>query len=161
MRTLLAVIATLPVLASMSGCAANPPNGLPSYQPPPAGQAAAVIEVGKRERAWSVDGADTLSFAKKLRLLPGEHHVGIHCLSYEIESIDRLPGGSRSPLTPMVNAKSAAQFVLVTGSFEAGKTYFTRCETINGQPRAWLADTPDGRELPQGFTSVCTRDCPH
>jgi TonB family protein len=69
--------------------------------------------------------------------------------------------GARAPLaTPVVNAKTTLQFVLVTGSFEAGKTYYTRCVAINGQPRAWLANAPDGSDLPQGFTSICTRECP-
>lgn len=158
--TFMAVITTLPVLVLMSGCAANSANALPEYQSPPAGQPSAVINAGKRGKARTVDGAQTPPSAKTLRLLPGEHHVGISCQSYEIASIDFLPGGSRAPLTPMVNAKSAAQFVVVTGSFEAGKAYFIRCVTRNGRPTAWLADTSDGRDLVPGFTSVCTRECP-
>jgi hypothetical protein len=62
--------------------------------------------------------------------------------------------------TPVVNAKTTLQFVLVTGAFEAGKTYYTRCVAVNGQPRAWLADAPTGSDLPRGFTSICTRECP-
>jgi hypothetical protein len=154
------IIATTLALAMLSGCAANSPNATSRYQPPPAGAPAAVINVGRRGQAWSVDDAETPSFAKTLRLRPGEHRVGINCLASEIASIGMLPGGSRAPLTPMVNAKSAAQIVQVTGPFEAGKTYFTRCVTIDGQPRAWLADTPNGVDLPPGFTSICTRDCP-
>jgi hypothetical protein len=156
-----AVVAALPALALLSGCAATSPNALAKYQPPPAGEPAAVINVGKHGRAWSVDGAETPSFAEALRLLPGEHRVGINCLSYEILAIDVLMTGARAPLaTPVVNARTALQFVLVTGSFEAGKTYYTRCVAVNGQPRAWLADAPDGSGLPQGFTSICTRECP-
>jgi hypothetical protein len=71
-----------------------------------------------------------------------------------------MPGGPRLPLTPEVNSKSALQFVLVTGSFEAGRTYYARCVTSNGRPRAWLADALDGSDLPKGFTSICTRECP-
>jgi hypothetical protein len=156
-----AVVATLPALALLSGCAATSPNALAKYQPPPAGQPAAVIDAGKHGRAWSVDGAETPSFAGTLRLVPGEHRVGINCLSYETLAVDVLMTGARAPLaTPVVNAKTTLQFVLVTGSFEAGKTYFTRCVAVNGQPRAWLADALDGSGLPQGFTSVCTRECP-
>ncbi len=159
--TFQAIAAALAALALLSGCAATLPNTLAKYQPPPAGEPAAVINVGKRGRAWSVDGAETPSFANTLRLLPGEHRVGINCLSYGILAIDVLVTGARAPLaTPVVNAKTALQFVLVTGSFEAGKTYFTRCVALNGQPRAWLADAPDGNDLPQGFTSICTRECP-
>jgi hypothetical protein len=155
-----AIVAALPALGLVSGCAATSPNALPKYQPPPVGEQAAVINVGKHGRAWSVDGAQTPSFAGTLRLVPGEHRVGINCLSYEIAAIDILLDGVRAPAIPMVNAKTALQFVLVTGSFETGKTYYARCVAVNGQPRAWLADAPDGSGLPQGFTSICTRECP-
>jgi hypothetical protein len=155
-----AVVAAVAALALLSGCAATSPNALPKYQPPPAGEPAAVINVGKRGRAWSVDGAETPSFAQTLRLRPGEHRVGINCLSYEIESIDILIGVAPTPVIPVVNAKTALQFVLVTGPFDAGKTYYSRCVAVNGQPRAWLADAPDGSSLPRGFTSICTRECP-
>jgi hypothetical protein len=155
-----AVLAALPVLALLNGCAATSSNALAKYQPPPAGEPAAVINVGKHGRAWSVDGAETPSFAEALRLVPGEHRVGINCLSYEILAIDVLVTGARAPLAiPVVDAKTALQFVLVTGSFEAGKTYYTRCVAVNGQPHAWLADAPTGSDLPQGFTSICTREC--
>ena len=86
-----------------------------------AGEPAAVIDVGKHGRAWSVDGAETPSFAKKLRLVPGERRVGINCLSYEIAAIDVLLGGARAPATPAINARTALQFVLVSGSFGPGK----------------------------------------
>lgn len=154
------IVAALSALALLSGCAATSPNALPKYQPPPAGEPAAAIEVGKHGHAWSVDGAETPSFAKTLRLAPGEHHVGINCLSFEIESIGIIPGGPIAPVMPLVNVQTALQFVLVTGTFEAGKTYYTRCVAVNGHPRAWLAEAPDGSDLPQGFTSMCTRECP-
>src|SRR5215467_158238 len=137
-------------LALFGGCASTPPNALPKYQPPPEGAPAAVIDVGKHGHAWLVDGAETASFATTIRLAPGEHRVGLNCLSFDA-GIQPLPFG--------MNPKSAAQFVLVTGSFEPGKTYYARCVAANGQPRAWLADTPDGGDLPQGFTSVCTQEC--
>jgi hypothetical protein len=155
-----ALVAALPALALLSGCVATSPNALPKYQPPPAGQPAALIDVGKHGYAWAVDGAETPSFAKTLRLVPGAHRVGINCLSFEIEGIGILAGGPRVPAIPVANVKSALQFVQVTGSFEAGKTYYTRCVAVNGQPRAWLSDTPAGSGLPQGFTLICTRECP-
>jgi hypothetical protein len=158
--TLRAAALALPALVLLSGCAATSPNALPKYQPPPADQPAAVIDVGKYGRAWSVDGAETPSFAKTFRLVPGEHRVGINCLSFEIDAIEILPGGPRAPAIPVGNVKTALQFVLVTGSFEAGKTYYARCVAVNGQPRAWLADAPTGSDLPKGFTWICTRECP-
>jgi hypothetical protein len=133
-------------LGLLSACATTSPNALPKYQPPPAGAPAAVMEVGRHGAAWSVDGAETPALAKTLRLAPGEHRVGINCLSFDVVSIVILP------VAPVVNTQSALQFVLVTGNFEQGKTYYTRCVGVNGRPRAWLADAPDGSGLPQGFT---------
>src|SRR5215470_17389911 len=72
------------VLAVFSGLDSQSSSALPKYQPPPAGAPAAVIEVGVYGRAWAVDGAETPSFAKSLRLTPGEHRVGINCLSFEV-----------------------------------------------------------------------------
>jgi len=154
------VVAALPGLGLFCGCAAPSPNALPKYQAPPAGAPAAIIDVGNHGHAWSVDGAETPSFAKTLRLVPGEHRVGINCLSFEILEMGILPGGPRAPATPMVTVESELQFVLVTGSFAVGRTYYARCVATNGVPRAWLADAPDGSDLPQGFTLICTRNCP-
>ncbi len=148
-------------LAISAGCSGTSPNALPKYQPPGVADPAAVIDVGKHGRAWSVDGAETPSFANTVRLMPGEHRVGINCLSFDIATMDILVGSGRVPGTAGVGAKTAVQFVLVTGFFEANKTYYTRCVASNGQPHAWLADSPDGAGLPEGFTSVCTRECPH
>jgi hypothetical protein len=148
------------ILALFSGCASTSPTALPKYQPPTVGAPAAVIDVGAHGRAWSVDGAETPSFAKTLRLAPAEHRVGINCLSFERFGIEVLPGGASLPAAPVVTTESAVQFVVVTGSFEPGKTYYTRCVAVNGRPRAWLAHAPDGSELPLGFTAICTRECP-
>jgi hypothetical protein len=68
------------VFAELSGCAANSQKALPKYQPPPAGEPAAVVDVGKHGHAWLVDGTVTPSFAQTLRLTPGEHRVGINRL---------------------------------------------------------------------------------
>ena len=147
-------------LTLLSSCAATSPNALPKYQPPPTGAPASVIDVGVHGRAWLIDGAETPSFARTLRLTPGQHRVGINCLSFESLSIAFVPGGPAVPVIPVVNSKAALQFVSVTGSFEGGKTYYARCVVVNEQPRAWLADAPDGSDLPKGFTSICTRECP-
>jgi hypothetical protein len=155
------VVGALPALASLSGCVATLPNALPKYRAPPEGQPAAIIDFWKHGHVWLVDGAEIPSFAKALRLAPGEHRVGINCLSSDIELTGMIVGGPRAPVIPIGKGKTALQFVQVTGSFEAGKTYYTQCVAVNGQPRAWLADTPDGGDLPQGFTSICTRECSH
>jgi hypothetical protein len=147
-----------PALVLFTGCTTSP-NALPKYQPPPVGAPAAVIDVGMHGHAWSIDGAETPSFARALRLAPGEHRVGINCLSFEILGIEVLAGTPHLPATAVAITNSPAQFALVTGSFEPGKTYYTRCVAVNGQPRAWLADAPDGSDLPQGFTAICTREC--
>ena len=160
LSTFRTAVVALPALALLSSCAAPSPNALPKYQPPPVGQPAAVIEVGKHGRAWSVDGAETPSFANTIRLAPGEHRVGINCLSFEAGAIGIVAGGPRAPATAATNFQTTLQSVLMTGPFEEGKTYYTRCVAVNGQPRAWLTDTPAGTDLPQGFTSICTRECP-
>ena len=147
-----AVGAGLPALALLSGCAGTSSNALPKHYPPPTGAPAAVIDVGTRAQAWSVDGAETPSLAKTLRLAPGEHRVGINCLSWEVVG--------HPPAEPVFFPTVTAQFVLVTGPFEAGRTYYARCVSVDGQPRAWLADARDGNDLPRGFTSICTRRCP-
>lgn len=152
------VLAIAP-LALLGGCAASTQHALPKYQAPPAGASAATIDVGKHGRAWSIDGAETPAFASTLRLAPGEHRVGINCLSFEVSSILALAGGPRAPVILAGDTKSSLQFVLVTGTFQAGKTYYTRCATVNGQPHAWLADSPDTTEFPEGFTAICTRGC--
>ena len=153
-------VAALSALALLSSCAAAAPHALSKYRPPAAGEPAATIDVGKHGRAWAVDGAETPSFAANLRLSPGEHHVGINCFSYEMVSIDAHITGTAPYVAPAINTKTSLQFVLVTGFFEAGKTYYTRCVVVSGQPQAWLAAAPDGGDLPEGFTSICTRECP-
>jgi len=79
----------LATLALLSSCASPAPNALAKYQPPPAGMPAAVIDAGHGQ-AWSVDGAETRSFAKTVRLVPGEHRVGLNCLSFEIVGAEVL-----------------------------------------------------------------------
>jgi hypothetical protein len=158
------------VLATLIGCVSNSPNALPKYQPPAPGNPAATIDVGSHGRAWSVDGTETPSFANTLRLAPGEHRVGLNCLSYDTSTAavvaaaaavgGAVGGAIAASAVPQDKPPSTLQFVLVTGRFEAGKTYYSRCVAVDGKPHAWLADSPDGGDLPQGFTSLCTRGCP-
>jgi hypothetical protein len=159
------------VIALLSGCTSNSPNALQKYQPPAPESPAAIIDVGKHGHAWSVDGTETPSFANTLRLAPGEHRVGLNCLSYDISTVavisaaaavgGAIPAAAAASAIPEGKSYATAQFVLVTGRFEAGKTYYSRCVAVNGEPRAWLADSPNGSDLPQGFTALCTRGCPH
>jgi len=164
-------IACVQVIAMLTGCVANSPNALRKYQPPAPGSPAAIITVGKHGRAWSVDGTETPSFASTLRLAPGEHRVGLNCLSYDISAVaviaaagtvgGAIPAAVAASAVPEDKSPTTLQFVLVTARFEAGKTYYSRCVATDGKPRAWLADSPDGNDLPQGFTALCTRGCPH
>jgi hypothetical protein len=156
-RLITVVCAT--VLALFSGCASTSPNALPKYQPPPLGAPAAVIDAG-HGHAWSVDGAETPPFAKTVRLTPGEHRVGLNCLSFEIVGLQVLPGVWHLPTMAAVDIAYGVQFVLATGSFEQGRTYYVRCVATSGQPRVWLSDASDGGDLPPGFTVLCTRSCP-
>lgn len=147
-------------LALFSGSASNAQDALPKYQPPPVAMPAAVIDAGHGQ-AWAVDGAETPSFAKTVRLAPGEHHVDLSCLAYEIVGLHVLPGFGHLPTKAAVDIAYGAQFVRVTGVFEPDKTYYVRCVAVNGEPRVWLAEARDGSELPAGFTALCTRSCPH
>lgn len=166
-----AFIVCVQIIAMLTGCASISPNALPKYQPPAPGSPAATINVGKHGRAWSVDGTETPSFANTLRLAPGEHRVGLNCLSYDISTVaaisaaaaigGAIPAAVAASAVPQDRSPSTLQFVLVTGPFEAGKTYYSRCVAVDGKPHAWLADSPDGSGLPQGFTALCTRGCPH
>jgi hypothetical protein len=164
-------IACVQVIAMLTGCVSNSPNALLKYQPPEPGSPAAIIAVGKHGRAWAIDGTETPSFASMLRLAPGEHRVGLNCLSYDISTVavisavgvvgGAIPAAVAASAIPEDKSPSTLQFVLVTGRFEAGKTYYSRCVATDGKPRAWLADSPDGNDLPQGFTALCTRGCLH
>ena len=165
------VVVCAQAIAMLTGCASNSPHALPKYQPPAQGRPAATIDVGKHGHAWSVDGAETPSFTNTLRLAPGEHRVGIDCLSYDISAIavmsaaaavgGAIAAGVAASVIPEDKSPSKLQFVLVTGRFDAGKTYYSRCVSADGKPHAWLADSPDGDELPPGFSALCTRGCSH
>jgi len=160
-------------LALLAGCASTSPNALPKYQPPAPNDPAATIDVGKHGHAWSVDSAETPAFATTIRLAPGEHHVGLNCLGYDKSSVAILSAAAAAAVGGAIAAgvtasaisedksPSTLQFVLVSGRFEAGKTYYSRCVAVDGKPHAWLAESPDGSDLPPGFTALCTRGCPH
>jgi len=152
-------LASATALAVLSGCASAAPNALPKYQPPAEGAPAAVIDAG-HGHAWSVDSAETPPFAKTIRLSPGEHRVGLNCLSFEIVGLQVVPGIGHLQTIAAVDIAYGVQFVLATGSFEQGKTYYVRCVAVHGQARVWLSDAPDSSDLPPGFTALCTRSCP-
>jgi hypothetical protein len=154
MRSALIAGISIAALASISGCASPSSNAMPKYEPPSERAPAATIDVGTHGHAWSIDGAETPSFAKTVRLVPGEHRVGLNCLEYEVVAVGVLPTAVGALIA------YGAQFVLVTGSFDPGRTYYMRCVAVNGRPRAWLADSPGGSDMPPGFTAICTRGCP-
>lgn len=146
--------ALVSVLAALSACVATLPNALPKYQsPPPGAPSASIVNAGFSGRVWAVDGAETPSSSRTTRVAPGVHRLGLMCLAMSYS----VTGGA--PM-PVVLSKSAIQSAQVTGSFVAGATYYVGCESNDGQPHVWIADTPGGRELPAGFESICTRDCP-
>jgi hypothetical protein len=157
--SLLTTLAFTAALAVLSDCASTSPNALPKYQPPAVGAPAAVIDAG-HGHAWSVDGAETPPFAKTIRLAPGEHRVGLNCLSFEVVGLQVVPGLGHLQTIAAVDIAYGVQFVLAIGSFEQGRTYYVRCVAVHGQPRVWLSDAPDGSNLPPGFTALCTRSCP-
>ncbi|MBS0396187.1 MAG: hypothetical protein JSR54_16325 [Proteobacteria bacterium] len=144
----------------LAACASTAPHALPRYRPPPAMEPAATIDVGTRAHAWSVDGAETPAFARTVRVAPGVHRVGLNCLSFELASVDAVASARGAAPVTTVMAHTAVQSVVVTGPFEAGRTYYARCVATDGMPRAWLASAPDGSDLPPGFESICTRSCP-
>src|SRR5258705_1467477 len=128
-----ALAAALLPLTLLSDCAATSANTLPKYQAPPTGILAAVINVGPHGHAWSIDGAETPPFAKTLHLAPGEHRVGINCLSFEI-SIEVIPAGPLPPLTPVFIPNSTAQFGRVTGPFVPGRPDSRHAFVLNCRP---------------------------
>jgi len=86
--------------------------------------------------------------------------VGLNCLSFEVVGLQVVPGIGHLQTIAAVDIAYGVQFVLATGSFEPGKTYYVRCVAVNHRPRVWLSDAPDGADLPPGFTALCTRSCP-
>ena len=85
--------------------------------------------------------------------------MGINCLTVDIHFAGVAVGPSALPLIPLFDPHSELKFMLVTGSFKDKSHYYVHCVNIDGHPRAWLSDTPDGNALPEGFTAICTRGC--
>lgn len=146
-------------LGWLAACAAPSPHALPKYRPPPVGAPAATLQLGRSARVWRVDDAETPSFASTVRVAPGAHRIGMNCLSFEIDAVHVFTDARGEPVAGAVIPKTTLQSVAVSGDFQAGVTYYARCVSVGGKPRAWLADAPDGDRLPEGFTSVCTRSC--
>jgi len=80
-----------------------------------------------------IPGGPTVS---PLRVTPGAHHVSLMCVFAGISSSD------------------AIKRVLLTGVFVADRKYYVRCARDGLNFRAWLAESPDGNELPQGFSEI-------
>ena len=135
------------------GCASPSATKMPAYQAPassaPAGE---IFSTGSSGHVWSVDGAETPAFSGSIRIAPGDHRVGVNCLSTTITGV--AAGPYPAPLM-----KSNAQFVVITGNFLAGQKYYVRCGSEDGWLRTWLSDSPNGSSLPPGFESLCTREC--
>ena len=152
-------VALLSITAGLGACASTSPHALADYTAPAPSEPAAIISVGATGRAWSIDGAETPSFATTLRVSPGEHRVGINCLSFAVVPAGIAAGGPRVSSTAVFDYKSTIHSALVTGAFVAERTYYERCATVDGEPRAWITDAPDGTDLPEGFSLLCTRGC--
>jgi hypothetical protein len=146
-------------VAGLGACGSTPPHSLAKYTPPGLSEPAAIISVGLTGRAWSIDGAATPSIARTLRLSPGEHRVGINCLSFEVLPAGILVGALGASSIAVFDYRSKLNFALVTGVFEDGKTYYERCATVGGEPRAWISSSPDGTDVPENFSLICTRGC--
>lgn len=71
-----------------------------------------------------------------LRVSPGEHRVAVMCVFLGVSSSD------------------AIKRALLTGVFVADRKYYVRCARDDLNFRALLAESPDGNELPQGFSEV-------
>jgi hypothetical protein len=136
-------------LLCVSGCSSEPQQSLPRFEPPPAGAAAAEIirhtDVattaghsfsGGDSFIATVDGAEVSSGASSVRVTPGVHRIGINCLFRAWVVV------------------STPQHTVVTGPFVAGQSYYAKCARENDKPRAWLAESPEGLALPQGFSSI-------
>ncbi len=142
-------IAAYAAVLGVAACASGPQQSLPRFEPPPAGAAAAEI-FSRWDAATAVfhsfssgdaliatvDGAETPAGAASVRVTPGVHRVAINCLI-------RTSVVAGTP-----------QHTVVSGPFVAGQKYYARCVPDNPKPRVWLADSPEGISLPQGFTSI-------
>ena len=153
------VLGGLLALSALGGCVVHSAGKLPKYSAPAAGSPAATIEVGTHGNVWYVDGSETPPFAKEVRVSPGEHRVGLNCLSFEIVSVRTVVTVGSPILIPIINSKSALHVVMVSGPFLQEKKYYARCVSLNGEPRAWLADAPDAVDVPQGFAVTCVQGC--
>jgi len=71
-----------------------------------------------------------------LRVTPGEHRVAVMCVFEGVSSSDAL------------------KRALLTGVFVADRKYYVRCARDDLNFRVLLSESPDGNELPQGFTEV-------
>jgi Maltose operon periplasmic protein precursor (MalM) len=114
---------------------------LAHYVPPSAAAPAAEIVSASKwgsflGRLQFIDGMDAGGNGSSIRVAPGEHRVSVMCVFAGISSSD------------------AIKRVLLTGVFVADRKYYVRCARDDLNFRSWLAESPDGNELPQGFSEV-------
>ncbi len=128
------IFAASSVLLICAACASTSPGRLTRYQPPPPGvPVAALINRGMSGRVSLIDGNETAPLSRRMLVSPGVHRIGIDCL-FQVRLVN-------------TSIKHAA----LTGPFVANREYHVRCSIENGEPRAWIAESPDGLSLPEGF----------
>ena len=127
-------------LWTAAGSGAAPP--LAHYVSPSAAAPAAEIVSASKwgsflGRLQFIDGTlPAGAIGAPLRVTPGEHRVAVMCVFVGVSSSD------------------AIKRALLTGVFLADHKYYVRCTRDDLNFRALLADSPDGNELPQGFSEV-------
>jgi hypothetical protein len=90
-----------------------------------------------------VDGKETPSLAKTVKVSAGSHRLLMNCLMSEAPSL--IPGTAT-----VLPGKQTVQTVGLTGELLPNARYFVRCERVEGTPTIWLSDSVDGPPLP-GF----------
>ena len=130
------------VLALWTATGAGAAPALAHYVSPPAAAPAAEIVSASKWGSFVghlqfIDGMIPGGpIGSTLRVMPGEHRVAVMCVFEGISSSDAL------------------KRALLTGVFVADRKYYVRCARDDLNFRALLAESPDGNELPQGFTEV-------
>ncbi len=140
----LAVVLT----ALITACASAALN---RYEPPPSTAAAAYLVnqggLAASARFPMVDGKETPSFGRLVRVAPGIHKLDVQCYHFEIANV--TPG--IWPYVPIiVDSKTKLAWFSVTGRLSDKQEYYARCIMIDGKPFGFIAASPDGPPVP-GF----------
>lgn len=127
------------VLALWTATRAGADPALAHYVPPaveaPAAEIVSASKFGSfLGRLQFIDGM--IASGSSIRVTPGEHRVSLMCVFVGISSAD------------------AVKRVLLIGEFVAGRKYYLRCARDDLNFRSWLAESPDGNDLPEGFSEV-------